>query len=171
MEQLPQLLPLFFLAALVYATAGFGGGSTYLALLALFAFPYGEMPKLALLCNLVVVSGGCWVFYRNGHFSPKKVLPFVVTSIPAAYLGGRIPIGKELFLWLLALSLLAAGVRMLISERAFVERGDLSWKRAWALGLPIGAGLGLLSGLVGIGGGIFLAPVLYFLGWTNSRET
>lgn len=170
MEILSYLLPLFFLTALVYAMAGFAGGSTYLAILALFAFPHEAMPKVALLCNLVVAGGGFWVFWRAGYFSPKQVLPFVLTSIPMAYLGGRIPIGKTLFLWLLALSLLAAGLRMLLSERSFVVRREPSWARAWALGLPIGAALGLLSGLVGIGGGIFLAPVLYFLGWSQSRE-
>ncbi|MCC7343823.1 MAG: sulfite exporter TauE/SafE family protein [Deltaproteobacteria bacterium] len=170
MELLSYLLPLFFLTALVYATAGFAGGSTYLALLALFALPYEAMPKVALLCNLVVAGGGFWVFLRAGYFSPKKVLPFVLTSIPMAYLGGRIPLGKTLFLWLLALSLLAAGLRMLLSERSFAVRREPSWGRAWALGLPIGAVLGLLSGLVGIGGGIFLSPVLYFLGWSHSRE-
>lgn len=170
MELLSYLPPLFFLTALVYATAGFAGGSTYLALLALFAFPYEAMPKVALLCNLVVAGGGFWVFWRAGYFSPKQVLPFVLTSIPMAYLGGRIPLGKTLFLWLLALSLLAAGLRMLLSERSFAGQREPSWARAWALGLPIGAALGLLSGLVGIGGGIFLAPVLYFLGWSHSRE-
>lgn len=170
MEGLSLLLPLFFLTALIYATAGFAGGSTYLALLALFAFPYESMPKVALLCNLVVACGGFWVFLRAGYFSPKKILPFVLTSLPAAYLGGRIHVSKTAFLWLLALSLLAAGLRMLLSERSFSARNEPSWARAWALGLPIGAVLGLLSGMVGIGGGIFLVPVLYFLGWSQSRE-
>lgn len=171
MDSLQLMVPLFFFTALVYSIAGFGGGSTYLALLALFAVPYEAMPKLSLLCNLVVVTGGFAVFLRAGHFSPKKSLPFVLTSIPAAYLGGRIPLGKTVFLWLLALCLLAAGLRMLLSEKDFSGRIEPSSRRAWSVGLPVGAILGILSGLVGIGGGIFLAPTLYFLGWTDSRET
>ncbi len=170
MDTLFYLIPLFFLTALVYSTAGFGGGSSYLALLALFSFPYESMPKVALLCNLVVVSGGFLVFYRAGHFSPRKVLPFVLTSIPAAYLGGSIPLNKTVFSWLLAISLAVAGLRMLLSEESFVVKKSVSWKEAWLVGLPVGAGLGVLSGLVGIGGGIFLAPVLYFLGWANAKE-
>ncbi|MDX1386804.1 MAG: sulfite exporter TauE/SafE family protein, partial [bacterium] len=147
---LPYLLPLFFLTALIYSTVGFGGGSTYLALLALFSFPYEAMPKVALVCNLVVVTGGCYFFFRQGYFSPKKILPFIVTSIPAAYLGGRIPLGKETFTFLLALSLLFAAFRMLISQKDFEGNSDLSWKKAWWVGIPAGALLGALSGLVGI---------------------
>lgn len=170
MESFPLLMGLFFLAALVYSMAGLAGGSTYLALLALFSFPYTEMPKAALLCNLVVSGAGFWIFLRAGHFSPRKVLPFVATSVPAAYLGGRIPIDKTVFLWLLTLSLLAAGLRLLLSEESFVARREVTWAEAWKIGLPVGTLLGLLSGLVGIGGGIFLAPILYFLGWGNAKE-
>lgn len=170
MDPIFYLVPLFFLTALVYSTAGFGGGSTYLALMVLLGIPYKIMPQTALICNLLVVSGGFWIFYRAGHFSVRKVLPFVITSIPAAYLGGRIPIGKTLFLWILGLSLMFAGLRMLLNESAFKEKKTVSWKQAWTLGLPLGTLLGGMSGLVGIGGGIFLAPVIYLLGWANAKE-
>jgi uncharacterized membrane protein YfcA len=171
MEIFYYLVPLFFLAALVYSTAGLGGGSTYLALLALFSFPYSAIPKVALLCNLIVVTGGLYLFFKAGYFSVKKVLPFVVTSIPAAYIGGSLPIGKDLFSFLLALSLLFAALRMLLREDSFVVGRPLSWRSAWVVGLPLGAVLGAFSGLVGIGGGIFLSPLLFLLGWADARES
>jgi hypothetical protein len=169
-ENIFPLAPLFFLTALVYSMAGFGGGSTYLALLALFAFPYTLMPKVSLLCNLIVVSGGCWFFYRSGHFSFKRIIPFIVTSIPMAYWGGSLRIGKTLFIWLLGISLGIAALRMLLSEKTFETKIVLSWKKAWLVGIPVGALLGFLSGLVGIGGGIYLSPLLLFLGWANSKQ-
>ncbi len=170
MEMLAYLVPLFFLTALLYSMAGFGGGSTYLALLALFNISYLAMPKIALLCNIVVVIGGCYFFMKAGYFSARKTLPFIVTSIPAAYLAGRIPIEKTTFMWLLCFSLAIAGTRMLLSDKAFRIRKTVSWREAWLVGLPIGAALGGLSGLVGIGGGVFLAPVLLLLGWAHAKE-
>lgn len=170
MDLIIYLIPLFFLTALLYSTVGFGGGSTYLALLALFSFPYLAMPTVALSCNIVVVASGCYFFMKAGHLSPRNIIPFMVTSIPAAFLAGRIPIEMTMFLWLLALSLGIAGTRLLISDQAFRVRTQVTWKRAWLVGLPLGAGLGALSGLVGIGGGIFLAPVLLLLGWAHAKE-
>ena len=171
MTDMSLLIPLFFLTALVYSLVGFGGGSTYLALLALFSFPYESMPKVALLCNLVVVSGGCWFFIRAGHLPFRKILPFLLTSIPMAYLGGRIPISKTVFFWLLGVSLLAAAFRLFIVDRDFESSHVLSTKKVWGIGLPVGALLGLISGLVGIGGGIFLSPLLLVMGWTNAKES
>ena len=170
METLWLLIPLFFLTALVYSMAGFGGGSTYLALLALFSFPYKAMPQVSLLCNLVVVAGGCWFFYQAGHFSFKRVLPFILTSIPMAYWGGSILVSKKLFSLLLGFSLCMAAFRMLISDQALESRLSISWKKSWMVGLPLGALLGFLSGLVGIGGGIYLSPLLLLLGWADSKQ-
>ncbi len=164
------LVPLFFLTALVYSMAGFGGGSTYIAILVLLSHPYESIPKVALLCNLIVAGGGFAVFFREGHFSSKTVIPFIVTSIPAAYLGGSVPIGKNLFSILLSLSLLVAAFRMFLSDEAFVPKRKVSWKTAWMVGLPSGLLLGGLAGLVGIGGGIFLSPLLYLLGWADAKR-
>lgn len=161
------LVPLFFVTALVYSMAGLAGGSTYLALLALFGVPYGWIPRVALTCNLVVSAGGSLHFSK--HLSLKKVLPFIVTSIPMAFLGGSVPIGKKLFTILLGLSLLVAAVRLLISEQTFVRR-DVTWKESWLLGLPTGAVLGFFCGLVGIGGGIFLSPILLLWGSADSKQ-
>src|SRR3990167_9768783 len=107
------LIFFFFLTALVYSSVGFGGGSTYLALLALFNFPYLLMPQVSLICNLIVVSGGVYHHIKTKHFSLRPVFPFIITSIPFAYWGGSILISKRLFLFLLAFSLAMAGTRLL----------------------------------------------------------
>ncbi|MBI4209060.1 MAG: sulfite exporter TauE/SafE family protein [Deltaproteobacteria bacterium] len=164
------IAPLFFLTALVYATVGFGGGSTYLALLVLFNFPYESMPKVALLCNVIVVCGGLYHYIRAGDFSMRQVLPFVLSSVPMAYLGGKVPIEKKLFLVLLAVSLGIAGLRLLWIQKDFTSREKISWQTAWFVGLPVGGVLGFVSGLVGIGGGIFLSPLFYLLGWGQGRQ-
>lgn len=170
MENYFPLIPLFFTTALTYSLAGLGGGSTYLALLALFSFPLNVMRPLALLCNIAVVSNGFWQFRQNGHFSFQKILPFLVTSIPAAYWGGTITLGKQTFTILLALSLLVAASRMLWGKKIFEPGPALSPQKLWGIGLTLGALLGFLSGLVGIGGGIYLTPVLLFLRWTDAKQ-
>lgn len=164
------IAPLFFLTGLVYAMGGLAGGSTYLALLALFQYPYGSIPKIALLCNLIVSAGGTWHFVKAGHLDLRRVLPFLIASIPAAYLGGRIPVGKELFTLLLGLSLAAAAARLLFLDKAIEAVKAPAIKNTWGIGLILGALLGFLSGIVGIGGGIFLAPVLLFLRWAGPRQ-
>ena len=111
------LISLFFLIALVYSMVGFGGGSSYIALLILFDVPYQIIPPIALICNLVVVCTGSFNFIKAGHFSWKILLPFIVTSIPAAYIAGTLPLEKRLFLFILAVTLLAAGLRMLILKK------------------------------------------------------
>ncbi len=170
METMPLWLPLvFFVIALLYATVGFGGGSSYLAVLAFIGLPYHSIPQVALLCNLAVSGGGVWHFYRGGHLDLRKILPFIVLSIPLAFFGGQLPIGRQLFMILLGGSLFAAGARTFLPQRKFGP-GGLSPKRAWQVGLPIGAALGFLAGLVGIGGGIFLAPVLILAGWANAKQ-
>jgi len=160
----------FFFIALFYSMVGLGGGSSYLAILALAGLPYQNIAPLALGCNLIVAIGGSWHFTRAGYFKARNILPFVVSSIPMAYLGGRIFISKELFSFLLGLSLLAAAIRMVPPERAFERGMDIPWKEAWHVGCPLGALLGFLAGLVGIGGGIFLAPLLLLMGWGNAKE-
>jgi uncharacterized protein len=164
------LVPLFFSTALVYSIAGFGGGSTYLALLVIFGLPYELIPKIALLCNLVVVSGGLYHFHRAGYVSIQRLLPFVIASIPFAYLGGRLPVSKEIFLLLLGITLALAGLRLLLTPKIVRQPSAMTGKKLWSVGLPLGATLGFISGLVGIGGGIFLSPILYFLGWGHARH-
>ncbi|TNE32310.1 MAG: sulfite exporter TauE/SafE family protein [Alphaproteobacteria bacterium] len=164
----------FFIVALFYATAGFGGGSTYNALLSLAETDYRIFPSIALLCNLIVVSGGVWRFSRAGHINLRRVMPWVVTSVPAAFLGGVWEVSECFFTGLLGISLLIAGAHMMYFEvrtQDVSERPVQNILRRFPVLLPCFAGLclGLLAGIVGIGGGIFLAPLLYILRWDHAK--
>jgi len=170
-ESMPLWLPVaFFVVAMVYAAAGFGGGSAYLAVLAFSGLPYQSLPQTALVCNVVVTIGGVWHFHRGGHLHLKRVLPFFLLSIPMAYVGGRILVDRDLFFAVLGASLLAAGILMVVPRPESAARA-MSATKEWLIGLPVGAILGLLSGLVGIGGGVFLAPFLLLSGWTTPKQT
>lgn len=165
-------LPLaFFITALFYASVGFGGGSTYNALLALAGTDYRVMPILALLCNITVVSGGTWRFFKAGHLDFARAAPWIIASIPAAWIGGRIDIPEKFFIGLLGASLLISGMQVLLHAENPQMRPDDSERVRHSVIMPfaLGGGLGMLSGLVGIGGGIFLAPILYALRWGNAR--
>lgn len=161
------LIPLFFLTALLYAAVGFGGGSTYNALLIIYGVDYRILPTIALACNVIVVGGGVWRFSRAQQMQLARFWPYLVTSIPAAWMGGRLPVTEGVFVGLLGFALLASGLRLLFmaQPKALTTRED-----TLILPLIIGASLGLLSGIVGIGGGIFLAPILYLIGWGTARQ-
>lgn len=157
----------FFITALLYASVGFGGGSTYNALLVLNGADYRILPAIALLCNIIVVSGGVWRFGAGGHINIRKMAPWIAASIPFAWIGGRLPVSEFVFIGLLGAALAAAGLRMMFQhDPASIE--ETRPPPAWLAAL-IGAGLGFLSGLVGIGGGIFLAPILYVMRWGKPR--
>jgi uncharacterized membrane protein YfcA len=160
---MPALALLFFATAVLYASVGFGGGSTYNALLVLAETDYRVLPSVALLCNLIVVTGGVWQYRRSGDLGLSFALPFVTSSIPFAWLGGRIPIERDAFVLLLGLSLLAAGLALWFQTPESKSSGSGSSTANWFVGLPVGGAVGFLSGMVGIGGGIFLAPVLHLL--------
>jgi uncharacterized protein len=166
------LAGLFFLAALIYSTAGFGGGSAYLAILTLAGLPMHHVAVIALVCNVIVVSNGTWQFWRRGHLSIALLLPFIVSSIPAAYVSGRFAAADETLRLIAGIALALAAVAMLIRsrKRRSTEASELSSSRRWGIGLPVGAGLGSLAGLIGIGGGIFLAPTLHLIGWGTAKQ-
>lgn len=159
----------FLLTALLYASVGFGGGSTYSALLVLAETDFRLLPSIALICNLTVVSGGCWRFARAGHLHIRPMLPWLATSLPAAWVGGRMPIAEIHFIALLGFSLLAAGLRLSLTAPA-PQQPVASRRQMLAISMTGGLLLGLLAGLSGIGGGIFLAPLLYLLGRHSPRE-
>jgi len=154
---------LFLVTAALYAAVGFGGGSTYNALLVLADTDYRVLPSIALLCNLIVVTGGVFQYRRSGDLHWRFALPFVALSIPMAWLGGRVPIDQEAFVLLLGLSLLAAGMAMWLQPTQPSSSRPEPTKLISAFGVPIGGAIGFLSGMVGIGGGIFLAPALHLL--------
>lgn len=162
------LTALFFLTAALYASVGFGGGSTYTALLTLAGTDFQLLPAISLVCNIIVVTGGSWRFARAGEVDWKRVLPLVLVSAPLAWMGGLTPITEDAFRLVLALSLLAAGLLLLFQREA--TAGDGSFRtRSTGFDLAAGAGTGYLAGLVGIGGGIFLAPILHLTRWGSAR--
>ncbi len=162
------LVALFFITACVYASVGFGGGSTYTALLAISGTNYLFIPIIALICNILVVLGNSVRYYSQGFIDFKKLLPLVSVSVPAAWLGGQIPVSETMFIGLLWVALFIAGLRLLLYNPDKVQEGHdqrLKRKELFALG----AGIGFYSGIVGIGGGIFLAPVLHFYRWASPK--
>ena len=159
---------LFAITALLYASIGFGGGSTYNALLVLNGVDYRLLPSIALTCNIAVVAGGAWRFGQAGFIDLKKLAPWIIASVPAAFLGGRIPVSEALFIGLLGFALAFSGVRLLI-ERTTIASPALRDIPTYMAGL-LGAALGFLSGVVGIGGGIFLAPILHMQRWGGAKQ-
>ncbi len=166
------LVLLFAVTALLYASIGFGGGSTYNALLVLNDVDFRVLPAIALVCNIVVVTGGVWRFGAAGQIRLGRIAPFAAASIPLAWIGGRLPVSEAVFVGLLGAALIAAGAQMMASPRAAPEGPDEHTQAnpPLALSLVIGGVLGFLAGVVGIGGGIFLAPALYLLRWGSPRE-
>jgi uncharacterized protein len=116
-----QLSLLFFGIAAIYASAGFGGGSSYLAALSLFAIPMTAMRSTSLMCNIIVVAGGTYIYWQNGYFNFKKMLPLVLASVPMAFIGGMTPIKERTFFLLLGGCLVVAAVLMLL-QNVFLKK-------------------------------------------------
>jgi len=154
---------LFFITAILYSSVGFGGGSTYLALLLLWDIPYYIFPVIALLCNIVVVTGNSVNYVRAGNHNFKLLIPFLIGSIPLAFLGGTLIINKNVFEILLFLVLSIAGLLLLINNRSYEDKNIKIKKLNLIISFLIGSTIGLISGIVGIGGGIFLSPILFLL--------
>ncbi len=153
----------FFITAILYSSVGFGGGSTYLALLLIWGIPYYIFPIIALICNIIVVSGNSFNYIKAGNHNLKLLIPFLIGSVPLAFIGGTLEIEKDLFELILFLVLATAGVLLLINNKSYDER-NLEIKKIHLLtSISIGSLLGLISGVVGIGGGIFLSPILFLM--------
>ncbi len=152
---------LFAIIAIFYASVGFGGGSSYIALLILWDIPYIIIPAIALICNITVVSGNSFHYIRAGYLNWRLLLAPTIASVPFAYIGGTLEIEKELFILLLFTSLVFAGIRLLFNYRTYNNDSQPYKNIPIWLGSLIGATLGFMAGIVGIGGGIFLAPILY----------
>ncbi len=166
-----ELLLFFFAIALLYASVGFGGGSSYLAMLAWYEFPVAQVRLTSLLCNIVVVSGGTYTFHRHGHLNLRKSWPIVAFSVPAAFAGGALRLTEEVFFTLLGISLIIAALAMWWQASALARKVDENSSTAYRPwhNAVLGGGIGFLSGLLGIGGGIFLAPMLHLLRWDNPK--
>jgi len=154
---------LFFITAILYSSVGFGGGSTYLALLLIWNIPYYIFPIIALLCNIIVVSGNSFNYVRAGNHNFKLLLPFIIGSVPFAFFGGTLKIEKDIFEILLFFVLSIAGLLLLINNKSYEVDNFITKKINPITSFFIGSLLGLISGIVGIGGGIFLSPILFLL--------
>ena len=165
------LLVSFFFIALVYSSVGFGGGSSYLALLALLNISFDTLRPAALLCNIVVVTSGTIIFYREGFLDFKKSWPFILSSVPLAFLGGYYPVKQSTFFILLAISLIVAALLIWFQD-SFQNTSAIYSRSNENLPAKIGLGgaIGLLSGMVSIGGGIFLSPILHLLRWDEAKK-
>ena len=160
---------LFFITATLYASVGNAGATSYLAVMALFGFAPAEMKSTALILNILVASIAAVKFYRAGCFSGNLFLPFALTSIPFAYLGGKILLPEEIYNPVVSLVLLYAAFRLVRLSKDNQEMVEIRRPPLWSA-LCAGAGMGLLAGLTGIGGGILLSPLLIFLGWAETRQ-
>ena len=153
----------FFITAILYSSIGFGGGSTYLALMLIWDIPYYIFPILALFCNIIVVSGNSLNFIRTKNINIKLLLPYLIGSIPFAFFGASISIEKNLFEILLFIVLMMAGMFLLIESKTFNKDEIKINQIPKIMSVVIGSIIGFISGLIGIGGGIFLSPILFLI--------
>lgn len=160
----------FFVIAVVYASVGFGGGSSYLALLAqpFFGLLPDTIRPTALLCNVVVVTGGTIIFYKQNKIDWTKIWPFLVASVPLALMGGMWKLNQQSFFLLLAFTLIIASVLLWIQPESM--KGENKWMQRLDTKIALGGGIGFLSGLVSIGGGIFLSPILHLTNWAEAKR-
>ena len=164
------IFPLFFLIAALYASVGQGGASGYLALFALFGIASPAVPPVALTLNIIVATASFLVFQKGGHFSARMFTPFAVASVPAAFLGALAPLSASVFSWLLGTALVAAALMTLRSRNEARDVQPVRTGTLWLYGVPAGLALGLLSGMIGLGGGIFLAPLILLSGWGTMKN-
>ena len=164
------LLPiLFFIVAFTYSSVGLGGGSSYTALMAIFGINSLAIPMVSLSLNLFVTSIGSFNFIRNKHAKIKLILPFLISSIPMAYLGGSLNLPKEIFYWVLLISLIFVAARIYLWQSMSFQL-NLNKNEKIIISLIAGSVLGLIAGIVGIGGGVYLVPLIIILGLGTEKE-
>jgi uncharacterized membrane protein YfcA len=158
----------FFLIALIYSSVGFGGGTSYLALLgqSFFFVSQPQIKTTALLCNIIVVTGGTYIFYKNGKLDLRKSWPFLAASVPFAFIGGFWKLNDAIFFIILGASLVLAALLLWLKPK----EEKPSQNDSTPLNFGLGGGIGFLSGLVGIGGGIFLSPILHLIRWDDAKK-
>lgn len=161
-----ELVILFFLVAFIYSSVGFGGGSSYLAILSLFGIDFLSLRAISLLCNIVVVTGSVIIYWKKDLINWKRIWPIIATSVPAAFIGGYIKISEQTFFIILGSTLIIAALVMFFQPTLSNQRStDME---SGLKNSSIGGGIGFLSGLVGIGGGVFLSPILHLLRWDRA---
>ena len=165
-EQLPFLTLGILVIAFLYSSVGHAGASGYIAVMSLFALAPAVIKPTALVLNILVASIGTWQFYRAGHFSWRLFWPFAVLAIPMAFVGGYMNLPTHAFKVLVGIVLLFSALRFLWRPSEDVVAREPSRPAA----ISIGAGMGLLAGLTGTGGGIFLTPLLLFMRWARTKN-
>ena len=163
------LAALFFIVAFIYSSVGLGGGSSYTALLAIFGISTIAIPMISLSLNLLVTSIGSYNFIRNKHGKIKLIFPFLVSSVPMAYLGGTLHLPKEIFYWILLVSLIIVAARIYFWQNIAIKF-EFKHNDKIIISLVVGAILGLVAGIVGIGGGVYLVPLIIVLGLGTEKE-
>ena len=153
----------FFITAILYASIGFGGGSTYLALMLIWDIPFYIFPIIALICNIIVVTGNSINFLRTKNTNLSLLTPYLIGSVPFAFFGASISINKSLFEILLFFVLIIAGIFLLLENKSFGKDKIEIRQIPKIFSILIGSIIGFISGLVGIGGGIFLSPILFLM--------
>lgn len=163
------IIPLFFLISILYSSVGFGGGSSYLAILALTGIIFTQIRATALLCNIVVVTGNVLLYHQQKKLKWKKIIPLVILSVPFAFLGGYLKISQNFFFILLGITLLFAAITMWMSKK-IVDSNKSNNDQNTIKNVSFGGFIGFISGVVGIGGGIFLAPLLHLTNWDTPKK-
>lgn len=163
------LIIFFFGIALLYASVGFGGGSSYLAVLALTGIAYTQIRSTALLCNIVVVTGNVFLYAQQQQYHWKKITPLLLFSVPLAFLGGYLRINQTFFFILLGSTLFFAAITMWLSKKITTMQTRPT-TFSFGKNAAYGGGIGFISGMVGIGGGIFLAPLLHLTHWDTPKR-
>jgi hypothetical protein len=166
----PYILSLlFFVVAFAYTSIGLAGGTSYTALLAIFGINTLAIPMISLTLNVFASSIGSFNFIRNKHARLNLILPFFISSIPMSYLGGALKVQKEIFYWLLLISLIIVALRIYVWENTTIKL-NMGQTGKIILSLLSGSVLGLVSGIVGIGGGIYLIPLIIIFGLGTEKE-
>ncbi len=164
------LILAFFLIAIVYSSVGFGGGSSYTAILVLSGVAFNLIAPISLISNIIVVSGNSINYQRAKTIDYRLFLMLAASSIPMAYLGGSIKIDKSIFIWLLIVTLFLSGIALIAQNNKQNDENISTRPINNIIALSIGAILGLVAGITGIGGGIFLSPILYHLRATKGKK-
>jgi uncharacterized protein len=164
----PELLLFFAIVAFVYASVGFGGGSSYLAILVFYALPFKETRLIALVCNIIVVTGGTFVFIKHKQVNWGKIIPVVAAGVIMAFLGARMKLSQQTFFILLGFCLIVASILLWLKTKTNVVMKES--KTSYLRDAVLGGSIGFLSGMVGIGGGIFLSPILNLLNWDMPKK-
>lgn len=160
---------LFFIVAFIYSSVGLGGGSSYTALMAIFGLNTLAIPMISLSLNLFVTTIGSYNFIRNKHAKLNLILPFLISSVPMAYLGGALQLSNDIFYWVLLISLFFVAARIYFWKNITIKL-NLNQKEKIIISLISGSILGLIAGIVGIGGGIYLVPLIIILGLGSEKE-